>query len=170
MGCRLHFCCVVRHERDPFYLTLTRRSKLCIACSDFLQNSERVHAAASPFRKKSRLVHLLGCKRPRTGSLSLPTFLRVCALRRWRFILYRLYKKKRQAKACLFFLSRCLTLDAEKKPAKVSHPHLRFLALIHFRGYGRPFTLKISWEWLKCSFPGDSFFLFRPFGVCQKRH
>ena len=62
------------------------------------------------------------------------------------------------------------TLDAEKKPAKVSHPHLRFLALIHFRGYGRPFTLKISWEWLKCSFPGDSFFLFRPFGVCQKRH
>ena len=93
---------------DLFYLTFTRRSKLCIACSDFLQNSERVHASALPFRKKSRSVHLLGCKRPRTGSPSLPTFLRVCALRRWRFILYRLYKKKRQAKACLFFLSRCL--------------------------------------------------------------
>ena len=74
MGCRLHFCCVVRHERDPFYLTLTRRSKLCIACSDFLQNSERAHAAASPLRKKSRSAHLLSCKRPRDGSLSLPTF------------------------------------------------------------------------------------------------
>ena len=24
---------------------------------------------------------------------------------------------------------------------------------------------KIPWEWLKCSLPGDSFFLFRLFGV-----
>ena len=51
-----------------------RRSKLCIACSDFLQKSERAHVAAPPFRKKSRSAHLLGCKRPRNGSLSLPTF------------------------------------------------------------------------------------------------
>ena len=27
-----------------------RRSKLCIACSDFLQKSERTHAAAPPFQ------------------------------------------------------------------------------------------------------------------------
>ena len=52
-----------------------RRSKLCIACSDFfVQKSERAHAAAPPFRKKSRSAHLLGCKRPRNGLLSLPTF------------------------------------------------------------------------------------------------
>ena len=51
-----------------------RRSKLCIACSDFLQKSERAHAAAPPFRKRSRSARLLGCKRPRDGSLSLPTF------------------------------------------------------------------------------------------------
>ena len=51
------------------------RSKLCIACSDFsAQKSERAHAAAPPFRKKSRSAHLLGCKRPRNGLLSLPTF------------------------------------------------------------------------------------------------
>ena len=95
-----------------------RRSKLCIACSDFFQKSERAHVAAPPFqtgpaaaglrfgfsvvlqsplcsglflclrlqnkpsartlapplRKRSRSARLLGCKRPRDGSLSLPTF------------------------------------------------------------------------------------------------
>ena len=30
-----------------------RRSKLCIACSDFLQKSERTYAAAPPLRKRS---------------------------------------------------------------------------------------------------------------------
>ena len=50
-----------------------RRSKLYIACSDFLQKSERAHAATPPFRKKSCSAHLLGCKRPRDVSLSLPT-------------------------------------------------------------------------------------------------
>ena len=40
----------------------------------FLQKSERAHAAAPPFGKKSRSAHLLGCKRPRDGSLSLTTF------------------------------------------------------------------------------------------------
>ena len=112
-----------RRVRLPY--PAPHRSKLCIACSDFLQNSERAHAAASPFRKKSRSVHLLGCKRPRTGSLSLPTFLRVCALRRWRFILYRLYKKKRQALACLFFLSRCLP-TANRRSTQRRNPQ-RFL-------------------------------------------
>ena len=41
----------------------------------FLLKSHRLtHAVAPPFRKKSRSAHLLGCKRPRDGSLSLPTF------------------------------------------------------------------------------------------------
>ena len=53
---------------------LTHRSKLYIACSAFLQKSELTHAAAPPFRKKSRSARLLGCKRPRCGSLSLTTF------------------------------------------------------------------------------------------------
>ena len=41
----------------------------------FLLKSHRLtHAVAPPFRKKSRSAHLLGPKRPRDGSLSLPTF------------------------------------------------------------------------------------------------
>ena len=36
--------------------------------------SPLTHFAASPLRKRSRSVRLLGCKRPRDGSLSLPTF------------------------------------------------------------------------------------------------
>ena len=44
----------------------------------FFQKSERAHAAAPPFRKRSRSARLLGCKRPRDGSQSLPTF---CGLR-----------------------------------------------------------------------------------------
>ena len=38
------------------------------------QKSSRAHSAAPPFRKKSRSARLLGCKRPRCGSLSLTTF------------------------------------------------------------------------------------------------
>ena len=38
------------------------------------QTSPLTHFAASPLRKRSRSVRLLGCKRPRGGSLSLPTF------------------------------------------------------------------------------------------------
>ena len=56
-----------------------RRSKLCNACSDFFSKSQ---SALTPllllFRKKSRSARLLGCIRPRNGSLSLPTF---CELR-----------------------------------------------------------------------------------------
>ena len=41
----------------------------------FLLKSHRLtHAVTPPFRKKSRSAHLLSCKRPRDGSLSLPTF------------------------------------------------------------------------------------------------
>ena len=36
--------------------------------------SPLTHFAASPLRKRSRSVRLLGCKRPCDGSLSLPTF------------------------------------------------------------------------------------------------
>ena len=57
-----------------FRCPLTHSSKLYIACSAFLQKSELTHAAAPPFRKKSRSARLLGCKRPRCGSLSLTTF------------------------------------------------------------------------------------------------
>ena len=50
-----------------------RRSKLCIACSDFFVKI-RAHTRLSPlvFRKRSHSARLLGCKRPRDGSLSLP--------------------------------------------------------------------------------------------------
>ena len=52
-----------------------RRRGLCIVRDDFSLKSHRLtHAVAPPFRKKSRSAHLLGCKRPRDGSLSLPTF------------------------------------------------------------------------------------------------
>ena len=40
----------------------------------FLKGHRRAHSAASPFHKRSRSAHLLGCKRPRDGSLSLSTF------------------------------------------------------------------------------------------------
>ena len=41
----------------------------------FLLKSHRLtHAVTPPFRKKLRSAHLLSCKRPRDGSLSLPTF------------------------------------------------------------------------------------------------
>ena len=40
----------------------------------FLQKSERTYAAAPPLRKRSRSARLLGCKRPRDGSLPQPTF------------------------------------------------------------------------------------------------
>ena len=40
----------------------------------FLKNHRLTHAVAPPFRKKSRSAHLLVCKRPRDGSLPLPTF------------------------------------------------------------------------------------------------
>ena len=61
-----------RRVRLPY--PAPHRSKLCIACSDFLQNSERAHAAASPFRKKSRLLRLFVCKRTHDASAALPTF------------------------------------------------------------------------------------------------
>ena len=60
------------------HLPPPRRSKLYIACSDLFYKSERAHAAAPPLRKRSRSARLLGCKRPRNGLLSLPTF---CGLR-----------------------------------------------------------------------------------------
>ena len=56
----------------------SRRRKLRIACDDFFSKS---HPALTPLllllRKRSRSARLLGCKRPRDGSLSLPPFLRV---------------------------------------------------------------------------------------------
>ena len=39
-----------------------------------LQNKPSARASAPPLRKRSRSARLLGCKRPRDGSLSLPTF------------------------------------------------------------------------------------------------
>ena len=52
-----------------------RRSKLCIACSDFFVKI-RAHTRRTPllFRKRSHSARLLGCKRPHNGSLSLPSF------------------------------------------------------------------------------------------------
>ena len=67
-------CCYQYFTISLFLRPLTHGSKLYIACSAFLQKSELTHAAAPPFRKKSRSARLLGCKRPRCGSLSLPTF------------------------------------------------------------------------------------------------
>lgn len=64
----------ITHVRVQVPPRAPSRSKLWIACSDLFYMSERAHAAAPPFRKKSRSAHLLGCKRPRNGSLSLPTF------------------------------------------------------------------------------------------------
>ena len=52
-------------RKRVFIVPLTCRSKLCIACSDFLQKSERAHAAAPPFRKK---VTLGSPARPKTPS------------------------------------------------------------------------------------------------------
>ena len=46
------------------------------ATTFFMKSHRLTHAVAPPFRKKSRSAHLLGYKRPRDGSLSLPTFLR----------------------------------------------------------------------------------------------
>ena len=54
------------------------RSKLCIACSDFLQKSERAHVAAPPLRKKSRLLRLCSCKGGHDVSAALPNF---CGMR-----------------------------------------------------------------------------------------
>ena len=67
-------CCYQYFTISLFLRPLTHGSKLYIACSAFLQKSELTHAAAPPFRKKSRSARLLGCKRPRCGSLSLTTF------------------------------------------------------------------------------------------------
>nr|DAX49457.1 MAG TPA: hypothetical protein [Caudoviricetes sp.] len=60
-----------------------RRSKLCIACSDFFVKI-RAHTRRTPllFRKRSHSARLLGCKRPRDSSLSLPTFCGVSLQRR----------------------------------------------------------------------------------------
>ena len=71
-----------------------RRSKLYIACSDFFQKSERAHAAAPPFCKRSRSARLFGCKRPHDGLLSLPTF---CGLRGFKST----YKKRKN----IFFIA-----------------------------------------------------------------
>ena len=62
---------------------ITRRSKLCIACSDFFVKI-RAHTRRTPllFRKRSHSARLLGCKRPRDSSLSLPTFCGVSLQRR----------------------------------------------------------------------------------------
>jgi len=49
------------------------------------------HSVISPLREKSRSARLFGCKRPHGGSAA-TNFLRVCALRRWRFILSHPYK------------------------------------------------------------------------------
>ena len=60
---------------DISTLTAPRRRGLCIVRDDFSLKSHRLtHAVAPPFHKKSRSAHRLGCKRPRDGSLSLPTF------------------------------------------------------------------------------------------------
>ncbi|MDD6018314.1 MAG: hypothetical protein PUC03_05420, partial [Clostridiales bacterium] len=47
-------CCYQYFIRYLFRRPLTHSSKLYIACSAFLQKSELTHAAAPPFRKKSR--------------------------------------------------------------------------------------------------------------------
>ena len=55
-----------------------RRSKVRFAPAYFFicdfKNKPSARSLAPPFRKKSRSAHLLGCKRPCNGSLSLPTF------------------------------------------------------------------------------------------------
>ena len=38
----------LKSQKNLFHVNETRRSKLCIACSDFLQKSERAHVAAPP--------------------------------------------------------------------------------------------------------------------------
>ena len=55
-------------------LPAPRRSKLCIACSDFFKNQSALMPLLLLFREKSRSVRLLVCKRSRDGSQSLPTF------------------------------------------------------------------------------------------------
>ena len=40
----------------------------------FFKIHRLAHAVAPPLRKKARSAHLLGCKRPYDGSLSLPPF------------------------------------------------------------------------------------------------
>ena len=44
------------------------------ATTFLFEKSSLAHAVAPPLRKKSRSARLLGCKRPRDGLLSLPTF------------------------------------------------------------------------------------------------
>lgn len=56
--------------------------------------SQPFHAGAKSallllFRKKSRSVHLLSCKRPSDGSLSLPTFFGQCLRRMAFFVFFR---------------------------------------------------------------------------------
>ncbi len=43
----------------------------------FYEKSSLTHSVAPPFHKRSRSARLLGCKRPRNGSLSLANLLRV---------------------------------------------------------------------------------------------
>ena len=68
----------VRSTCDKIHPLPPRRQKLYIACGDFFyiifKNRHGTHAAAPPFRKKSRLVRLFACKRAHDGFGSLPTF------------------------------------------------------------------------------------------------
>ena len=68
-----HFdCCIRRFEScHPCHVVADYVS---FATTFLLKSHRLTHAVAPPFRKKSRSAHLLGCKRPRNGLLSLPTF------------------------------------------------------------------------------------------------
>ena len=60
-----------------FQSIVTRRSKVRFAPAYFLsaiENKPSARSLAPPFRKKSRQAHPFDSKRPRDGSLSLPTF------------------------------------------------------------------------------------------------
>ena len=60
-----------------------RRSKVRFApTSFFFKKKVCARFLAPPFRKKSRSARLLGCERPRDGSLSLTTFCEITRLRR----------------------------------------------------------------------------------------
>ena len=103
-----------------------RRSKLCIACSDFFQKSERAHAAAPPFRKRSRSRRLFACKRAHDGFGSLPTFFGRIAPRGMLFVSKHCRLLRRQFAGSDFFIKKSLLTHSVAAPFRIEPASLGF--------------------------------------------
>ena len=92
----------------------------------FFQKSERAHAAAPPFRKRSRSRRLFACKRAHDGFGSLPTFFGRNAPRGMLFVSKHRRPLRRQFAGSDFFIKKSLLTHSVAAPFRIEPASLGF--------------------------------------------